>query len=493
MRCLYLISLFALLPAGVRAGGLVTNTGQSAMFTRFQCRDATIDIDAAYYNPAGLVHMSSGFYLSLNNQTVGKVELIRSDNSNLSDGSGDYKGTILTPVFPGIYTVYRIGRFAFSGGINPIAGEGTRKYTNGLPSYERVIADAIPAMRNSLGGIDASLSIVDEDPLYRNITGYSFDMEMAEKNLSMGYQAGIAYMINSYLSVAAGIRIVDSRSYIRADVTGVTIDVATNSGSYTFAPDSYLGMVAEIATQIDETINVSELSLIADGMRGIKQMQVDLSRRDIGFTPVLGLNYAPSLMTNWALKYEFRTKIDLVTTINDGKDGNGDYRDGEIVSADIPAMLSIGVTRRPNRKIMIYSGIHYYFDKPVDFDGVSGISMEVIDDNTYEFAVGAEYRLSPELRASAGWLITRPGVNSSYQRENRFALASNTLGGGVGLRISPLVDLNLGISYTLFKKDEKELSYKPEYSEDMVTIREYYDTRKLVISAGLDFLFGENR
>jgi long-subunit fatty acid transport protein len=309
----------------------------------------------------------------------------------------------------------------------------------------------------------------------------------------MGYQASIAYMINDYLSVAAGIRVVDSRSYIRADVKGVTIDVATSIGTFTTSPDGYLGMVADIATQIVDTINVSELSYLADGLGKIKQMQVDVTRHDVGITPVISLNYAPSLMTNWALKYEFRTNIDLVTTVNDGKDGNGEYIEGEIVNADIPAMLSIGVTRRPNRKIMIYSGIHYYFDKPVDFDGISSLSGEVIDDNTYEFAIGAEYRLTPELRASAGWLITRPGVNSSYQRENRFALASNTLGGVVGLRISSLVDLNLGISYTLFKKDEKELSYKPEFSEDIVTIREYYDTRKLVISAGFDFLFGEKR
>ena len=46
-----------LLPVYVFAGGLVTNANQSAMFTRFQCRDASLDIDAAYYNPAGLVHL----------------------------------------------------------------------------------------------------------------------------------------------------------------------------------------------------------------------------------------------------------------------------------------------------------------------------------------------------------------------------------------------------------------------------------------------------
>ena len=36
------------------AGGLVTNTNQSAMFTRLQNRNASTSIDAVYFNPAGL-------------------------------------------------------------------------------------------------------------------------------------------------------------------------------------------------------------------------------------------------------------------------------------------------------------------------------------------------------------------------------------------------------------------------------------------------------
>ena len=44
------------------AGGLVTNTNQSAAFLRNPARDATLELDAVYYNPAGVSFMRKGFH-----------------------------------------------------------------------------------------------------------------------------------------------------------------------------------------------------------------------------------------------------------------------------------------------------------------------------------------------------------------------------------------------------------------------------------------------
>ena len=41
----------------VYAGGLVHNTNQSTAWTRMLARDASIDIDAVFYNPAGLTSL----------------------------------------------------------------------------------------------------------------------------------------------------------------------------------------------------------------------------------------------------------------------------------------------------------------------------------------------------------------------------------------------------------------------------------------------------
>ena len=44
----------------VMAGGLVHNTNQSAAWSRMLSRGATLDIDAVYYNPAGLTKLKDG-------------------------------------------------------------------------------------------------------------------------------------------------------------------------------------------------------------------------------------------------------------------------------------------------------------------------------------------------------------------------------------------------------------------------------------------------
>lgn len=67
---------------------------------------------------------------------------------------------------------------------------------------------------------------------------------------------------------------------------------------------------------------------------------------------------------------------------------SGTNVDGAEVVSDIPAMLSVGLTRRPSNRFMFYPGIHYYFDKPIDFDGSQSLRMDMIEKNSlFTFAL----------------------------------------------------------------------------------------------------------
>jgi long-subunit fatty acid transport protein len=57
---------FAIASSSLLAGGIMTNTNQSAAYARMLARNATLGIDAVYYNPAGLTKLGNGFHLSLN-------------------------------------------------------------------------------------------------------------------------------------------------------------------------------------------------------------------------------------------------------------------------------------------------------------------------------------------------------------------------------------------------------------------------------------------
>jgi len=52
------------------AGGIVTNTNQSAAWVRLPSRNASTEIDAVYYNPAGLMKLKNGFHFSVSNQSI---------------------------------------------------------------------------------------------------------------------------------------------------------------------------------------------------------------------------------------------------------------------------------------------------------------------------------------------------------------------------------------------------------------------------------------
>ena len=103
-------------------------------------RDASIGIDAVFYNPAGLTKLKDGWHISINNQSLFQTQTINSTFPYLNDGN--YEGTISAPIFPGLYAAYKTGKWAFSVGFNPIGGGGGAEFTRGLPSMEIPVSAA---------------------------------------------------------------------------------------------------------------------------------------------------------------------------------------------------------------------------------------------------------------------------------------------------------------------------------------------------------------
>ncbi len=143
-----LLTFFAgtLISASVLAGGLVTNTNQSAMFSRLQNRNASTGIDAVYYNPAGLTKLGNGLFVSINNQTISQTKTITSNYPYLSPTPKEYVGDVSAPIFPGAYIAYNKDKLSFSFGFNPIGGGGGAKYDEGLPSFESGVASLVPLL-----------------------------------------------------------------------------------------------------------------------------------------------------------------------------------------------------------------------------------------------------------------------------------------------------------------------------------------------------------
>ncbi len=545
MRKLFIFAAAMLITGSLFAGGLVTNTNQSAMYTRLQSRNASTGIDAVYYNPAGLTKLGDGFFVSINNQTIGQTKTILNNYFYLDGTPKKYTGKVSAPIFPGIYIAFNTGKLSFSAGVNPIGGGGGAKYDKGLPSFEMGIADIVPGLASQ--GIPT--------------TQYAADIFFKGSSVYMGYQANIGYKVNEMFSVAAGVRAVSAANTYNGYLKNIKINPAYPAfgagftGGMVFASDFFtagattltglasgatafvaglqpiitggkgatllangttVGLTATQVGQIQQLLGAAGLTpaqigatsiAVAQGTlsaaapvfaskavtmtanaAGTQDIAVDAERSGMGYTPIISANFSPSDKLNIAVKYEFQTKLELTTKVNNNN-GGGIFVDGSKIIADMPAMLAAGIEYKPLDKLMVTASMNYYFDKNVDYDGSKAISIKMIDKNFTEYALGLEYSLSMKLRASAGWLGTYTGVNSNYQNDQTYSLSSNSFGAGFGYRINGMIDLNIGGQYTMYKENSKEYSHL--LGTFPFTVKETYNKNTWVVGVGLDFTFGK--
>ncbi len=471
------------------AGGLVTNTNQSARFTRMLCRDATLGVDAVYYNPAGLNRLEDGFYLSLSNQSIFQEYTIGNNYNFLTDPTFNYIGTVEAPLFPSVYAAYKTGKLAFSFGFNPIGGGGGAVYTDGLPSFEMMVADLVPMLVGQLTPLDMGVqAVLGTDFGFRNVTGYAADIFFEGSSIYFGYQGNVSYEISDKLSMSIGARLVTAKNTYQGYVNNVTVNAPTAYGGVQ-TPGTYLRFIAGALTPYvgPEDSNVLSLLGTADALDVQTNLEADVTREGSGITPIVSLNYALSDKVNLAVKYEFKTELELKTTVIDGKGAGGMFVQDATTVADMPAMLQVGATLRPTDKLLISTGLHYYFDKNNDYDGSLDMEVEMIDNNSFEYALGLEYGLSDKISVSGGWLMTKTGVNDLYQSDQRFSLNTNTFGGGFGINILPILDLDLGASYTIYEEGSRGFPYA--LGTQSIAVTETYNKSAMVFSVGLSFSF----
>lgn len=544
MRKLFTIIAAVCTAGSVFAGGLVTNTNQSSLYTRLQSRNASTLIDAVYYNPAGVTRLGSGIFLSLNNQSVWQTTTVLNDYTYLAGKPREYTGKVKAPLFPGIYAAANLGKLSVSAGVNPIGGGGGAKYETGLPSFEMPISDLVPLL--------ASQKIP--------ATQYAADIYFEGTSVYMGYQVNVAYKLNDIISAGVGLRVVSAKNTYKGNLLNISINpnfekfgeefkgsmvkartfftagetffnsnsalftgtasklqpiITGGGGSLPLAQGANVGMkpediqgiqalLAAIGLPADEIaaidiqsaqgyLNTAGEDFLekAGAMReyagATADRYVDAAQTGTGYSPILSLNISPVSNLNIGIKYEFKTKLNLLTKVYDGK-GGGVFTDRDTTIADMPAMLAAGFEFRPIETFMVTGSANIYFDKKVDYDGSKTKDIKMIDKNFTEYALGVELGLTPWLKVSGGWLGTFTGVNSDYQNDQRFSLNTNSVGAGLGIELAPMVSLNVGGQYTTYKEGSKNFNHM--LGQIPVPVTEKYNKNTMVIGAGLDFHFG---
>ena len=512
------------------AGGLLTNYNQSAQYIRMMSRNASLDIDGVFYNPAGLVKLENGWHFSFSSQTIWQTREITSSFPLLNNNT--YKGETFVPVFPDLYAVYKMDKWAFSLGVNPVGGGGTSEFKTGLPAFEIPISQT----KTLLSGL--------------GVTGYDVDLYFKGSSTFWGIQLGATYAINDQFSVYGGVRWIPAKNVYKGYIKDIALQVggtmvpafdivnnialtAYNSAdnlqplidagadSYTLAQLETAGYITAIQrAQIEGGLQMLSIDQSSINAMSVSQIQgtfngagdqysekakafndkiVNTEQTGNGFIPIVGINYSPNDDWNFALKYEMKT---FMTLDNKPKADNNYNLWGSKVNSDIPAIFSAGVGYSGLGWLEAQLSYNMYFDKGVawganvndvaiwsDVDN-SKIRSREIDQNFYELGLGLQFNLSENFSFSVGGLLSNAGVANGYQNDLSYSNTSNTIGGGIKWSITDRITLDLGVSDTFYQDDKQTFEYPgyPDMSGNPITsYSNNYGKTTFNLAAGLSY------
>lgn len=494
------------------AGGILTNSNQSAAYVRMLTRNATTDLDGVYYNPAGLTLLENGFHISLNNQFLFQKRTIYNDYPYLNDKA--YAGDVTVPFFPSFYAAYKKDNWVFFAGFNPTGGGGKATFNNGLPSFEIPVSD-IPNLLTQKG-IPTS--------------GYAVDMAFDGTSIFYGAQVGASYKATKWLSVSAGVRMVYAKNTYNGYMRNIRINPISSlnpTGSFINAPKFFSdmsGIASGAAASLTPIINANaggltlqqaqaanvlsaaQVAALQGGLgkdynaaMTIAQVQsayqtnaamlngyaaattdkeVDTDQTGTGFTPIIGININPNDKLNIGIRYEFKTDITLTNKTK--VDGTGMFPDGAKSNSDMPAILAVGVDYKILPDLKLSGSWTHYFDKNANWNG----KEKFITDNLYEIALGFEYDVTPKVQVSGGYLYVQTGAGQGYQSDINYSLSSNSIGFGSAYKINDRLKLNLGMIYTQYVEGTRFLEYK-----NGITAKETYNKSNTGFAIGFDYRF----
>ena len=520
----------------VFAGGLLTNTNQSAQFIRMLSRNASTSTDAVYFNPAGLMQMDNGFYISVQSQTLFQTKTIVSAYPLLN--ASTYEGKINVPVFPTAFAIYKMDKLAFSLGFGPNSGGGSAEFGTGIPYFEKGISKLVPG----LAGLKA---------LGQSITNYKTNISFKGESIFWGVQAGVSYKINDIFSVYGGLRYLPATNSYTGSITGIQVMangtyktastylpnevapimtglaaqatggaanvaplIAAGAGGYTLGTlqgGGYItaaqraqiegGLLSFGATQAQinampvttiqatflgaaANLNTQAATMVSTGA-SLKDKSVDTKQTGTGITPILGLNITPIEGLNIGMKYEFKTKLELLNATK--VDDTGMFPDKATTQSDLPAIFAIGADYKMTKKFLLSVSFNSYNDKGVDWGNNIYGEPRAIKNNEWETAVGAQYQLCKYAAVSLGYMHTQMGVFDQFNSDFSFYSNSDTYSGGFEIKPTANFTVDLGALVTNYNDANKLMK------DSDPTVGSYFETYKkhnLGFAIGLSYHFG---
>ena len=512
MKKTLLLGLIALTAApAAHAGGLLNNTSLHALYLRSLARNASLAIDATYYNPAGLVFTPDGWRFSVNSQTVLQRRDIDATfapfaYSTAGTTTKRFEGKATAPIVPTLMASYKKGDWAFSAVAGVFGGGGKASFTSGLPQFEANVA-LVPTITQAIAQkATAMIATLPAgafppaaqagfakliDPI-KAANKYSVDSKLEGLQYVFGLQAGASYKINQHLSAYLGARL----SYAYNTYTGYirNIQVSGADGAMHHAP-TYFGVIAAGAKAAEPIVNnlpdalkqQVQPVLAVPGLlaKNTHDKRIEVKQTGIGLAPIVGLNFNYEGL-NVGARYEFRTAIRVKNTTEANDSGMEQFADGAKVANDLPAVLGVGVSYRLLPTVTAAVSYNHFFEKSAN---MAGDKQKTLKGNTNEYLFGVEWNALDWLDVSGGVQITRKGVSDAYQSNIHFDMSSTSYGLGVGLHLTKEAQLNLAYMISSYGDHKKAVSTYAAQPALGIALpgSEVYSRKNQIFSIGLDY------
>ncbi len=458
--------------ASATAGGLMTNSNQSAAFLRSIARGTTLDTDAVYNNPAGTAFMTDGWHLGINDQMASQTRSTKSTFAPFAMGAANngqmtkkFEGEVFSPLIPSFHLTWKKNRFAVMLGMGVNGGGGSLEYDNGLASFERQFS-VLPAGVSSLGqafGLSADR--------------YNMDMYLKGSSQTLAFQAGLSFRITDWLSAAALVRFSTTSNAYEGHMKNIQINPTCAAlgmnGTMMSAPQFFQGVGAQLTNPELAAASAQYAGMTSDHILDVEQTGTSIS-------PVLAL-YAQK--NGWAasVKYEFKmgTELEIESAEVSAKDPviNGIFADGSKVKAETPALLAVAVSRQLG-SVKLTAEWHEYFDK----DAENSFS-NCVEGNTMEFLLGAEWQINSKWLVSCGVQRTQYDLDENAYSDMNFSTPSWSTGIGVAYNITEKLRLNAGVMPTFYE----DVTSVGQYNG--IDFKDVYSRTSLSWGLGLDFKF----
>ncbi|MBE6181284.1 MAG: TonB-dependent receptor [Rikenellaceae bacterium] len=479
MRKLILSIVAAAVAFPVVAGGLMTNTNQSAAFLRSIARGTTLDPDAVHHNPAGTVFMADGWHFGISNQMAYQTRSTTSSlliGNNLPGGFTDteFKGEVFSPLIPSFHLTWKKNRWAVMVGMGVNGGGGKIKYDNGLASFERIVS-SFPTLLTSEG---------------LSTTQYSRNLWLEGSSQTLAFNIGVAFRITDWLSVAAQLRMgVTSNSY-KAQLS----DMKINPVHPQLNPGNGMISAADVLTAINKPTYA-----------GMVNQKLNVDQKGTSWSPIIALAFHKGAW-DATVKYEFKmgTTLENDTTNDINLGSGGMFPDGAKTYAQTPALLAIAASRQCG-PVKVTAEWHHFFDKDAKnsftenklYDKEDPKSPQyfkncTVKGNTNEYLVGAEWQICKKLLVSAGVQRTQYNLEEQYYSDMNFSTSSWSTGLGVAYNFTEKIRLNLGFMKT-FYEDVTNKGIHSFSGQNLGTFTDIYSRTSTSWSIGLDFFFGKKK